>query len=388
MNPALPSDMFALYVHWPFCKAKCPYCDFNSHVRAGVDQARWRQALLTELAHIAGRVGPQRVTSIFFGGGTPSLMPPETVGAVIDTAGTLWGLDPACEITLEANPTSSEAALFRDFRAAGVNRISIGVQSLEDAALNALGREHSADEARATIAMAARIFDRYSFDLIYARPDQTPDAWARELQAATALMGDHVSVYQLTIEPHTQFHTLYHSGRLILPPEDDAARFYDITQEILEGAGLPAYEISNHARMGQESRHNLTYWQYGAYAGIGPGAHGRVKFDGAYHATRTHRAPEMWLERVEAHGHGYEPFAAVDARTQFEEAFMMGLRLRDGVALDALSARIGFDVRNNLNQARIALYKQEGLLELRADSLVPTRAGRLVLTRLTGDLLA
>ncbi|NBX66605.1 MAG: coproporphyrinogen III oxidase [Proteobacteria bacterium] len=375
------SPSIALYVHWPFCKAKCPYCDFNSHVREGVDGKSWQQALLTELRYMAGLLGPRRVTSIFFGGGTPSLMDPLTVEAIIKEADTLWGLEAACEITLEANPTSVEASKFRDFRAAGVNRVSVGVQALRDHDLKALGRMHSVEEAKEAVRIAAATFDRYSFDLIYARPHQTPEDWEVELKEAIEMMGDHASVYQLTIEPGTQFHTLYHSGRLPVPDEDNAAAFYDITQTLLGQAGLPAYEISNHARAGCESRHNLTYWKYGEYAGIGPGAHGRIELDNQRLATRTHRAPEEWLARVERDGHGYHPFESIDTRAQFEERLMMGLRLAEGVAIEALNA-------DWLNLKKIAVLRDEGLLERDQARLVPTLKGRLVLTALNSALLA
>jgi len=371
----------ALYVHWPFCKAKCPYCDFNSHVREGVDQDRWKGTLLSELRHVAALTGPRLVTSVFFGGGTPSLMDAGTVAAILEEAGRLWGLDAQCEITLEANPTSVEAGKFRDFRAAGINRVSIGVQSLRDADLKALGRQHSVAEAKEAVALAAQTFERYSFDLIYARPDQTPGQWEVELQEAMEMMGDHLSVYQLTIEPNTQFFTLYQSKRLQVPNEEDSASFYEITQNMLGEAGMPAYEVSNHARPGQESRHNLTYWRYGEYAGIGPGAHGRIQTSAGLVATRTHRAPEEWLNRVDRDGHGYHPFEVIDERARFEERLMMGLRLSEGVALEGLNPAW-------LNQPKIAMLKAEGLLMPSDARLIPTHAGRLVLTSLNGALLA
>jgi oxygen-independent coproporphyrinogen-3 oxidase len=321
------------------------------------------------------------ITSVFFGGGTPSLMAPATVEALLQEADKLWGLDADCEITLEANPTSVEAQKFKDFKAAGINRVSVGVQALNDADLKALGRMHSVDEAKAAVALAAQTFDRYTFDLIYARPNQTPEQWEAELAEAMGMMGDHLSAYQLTIEPNTQFHTLYHSGRLAIPNEDDAAEFYEITQRMLEGVGMPAYEVSNHAKAGCESRHNLTYWKYGAYAGIGPGAHGRIDINGVRHATRTHRAPEEWLNRVERDGHGYHPFEAIDARAQFEERLMMGLRLAEGIALEGLNTEW-------LDTSKITALQNEGLL-LKSDTrIVPTAAGRLVLTSLNGALLA
>lgn len=378
-NPA--AAPIALYIHWPFCKAKCPYCDFNSHVRDGVDDGRWADALVRELGHMAGLLGPRRVTSVFFGGGTPSLMAPATVARVLDTANTAWGLADGCEITLEANPTSVESGKFRDFRACGVNRVSVGVQSLVAEDLKALGRMHSVDEARAAVKLAAQIFPRFTFDLIYARPAQTVTAWESELREALAMAGDHLSLYQLTIEPGTQFHTLYHSQRLHLPDEQAAYDFYTVTQEMLEAAGMPAYEVSNHARAGCESRHNLTYWRYGEYAGIGPGAHGRIDIAGLRHATRTHRAPEEWLARVERDGHGYHPFEAIDVRAQFEERLMMGLRLREGIALAGLDSA-------GLNLKKAAALRSEGLLENVPDRLVPTAAGRLVLSSLNAALLA
>lgn len=389
----------ALYVHWPFCKAKCPYCDFNSHVREGVDHERWKNALLQELRYIAGQTGPRVVTSVFFGGGTPSLMSPATVEAVLKEADTLWGLDAGCEITLEANPTSVEAGTFPAFKAAGVNRVSVGVQSLRETGLKSLGRMHSVEEAKEAVARAARTFDRYSFDLIYARPAQAPHHWSEELAEAILMAGDHLSVYQLTIEPGTQFHTLHQSGRLAVPDEDTSRSLYEITQMMLSESGLPAYEVSNHARMGQESRHNLTYWRYGEYAGIGPGAHGRLfvtpngvaapptpPHSGApatkpsLVATRTHRAPEEWLNRVGRDGHGYHPFEAIDDRTQFEERLMMGLRLNEGVALDGLNPAW-------LNMDKIKALTDEGLLARSDTHLIPTDAGRLVLTSLSGALL-
>lgn len=375
-----PAPM-ALYVHWPFCKAKCPYCDFNSHVRDGVDDAQWKGALRAEMRHTRALTGPRLITSVFFGGGTPSLMPADTVHGVLDEADRLWGLDPRCEITLEANPTSVEAGKFHDFRAAGVNRVSVGVQSLRDKDLKTLGRMHSVGEAKQAVYLASRVFERYSFDLIYARPGQTSEAWAEELAEALLMAGDHLSVYQLTIEPGTQFHTLYHSKRLQIPDEDTSTNLYEITQSMMMDAGMPAYEVSNHARPGQESRHNLTYWKYGEYAGIGPGAHGRLVRDGQVYATRTHRAPEEWIKRVEKDGHGYHPFEAIGPRDQFEERLMMGLRLREGVAMESLNPAW-------LNMERIAALKAEGLLEQDPARLVPTYAGRMVLTSLNGAIIS
>ena len=300
-TPARDDDAgFGVYVHWPFCASKCPYCDFNSHVRAEIDEARWRAALVRELDHFAALAPGRTVTSIFFGGGTPSLMAPATVAAVIERTANHWRLAGDVEITLEANPTSVEAGRFAGYRDAGVNRVSLGVQSLDDRALGFLGRGHDAAEARAAVAVAHARFPRVSFDLIYARPGQSPAAWRRELAEALQIAGEHLSLYQLTLEPGTAFHARAARGALALPGGDAAAALYDVTQEVLEGAGLPAYEISNHAVPGAESRHNLTYWRSGDYLGVGPGAHGRLTGGGAVLAIAQTRSPERWLAAVEA----------------------------------------------------------------------------------------
>ena len=330
---------FGIYVHWPFCASKCPYCDFNSHVRAGgTDEARFLAAFRRELAHWAARRAGATVTSVFFGGGTPSLMGAGTVGAILDTVASHWRVDPAAEITLEANPSSVEAARFRAYRAAGINRVSLGVQSFDDAELKALGRLHTAAEARAGIAVARETFERFSFDLIYARPRQSPEAWRRELGEALGLAGGHLSLYQLTIEPETPFALLHAAGRLAVPDPDAALALYEITQEITERAGLPAYEISNHAVPGEESRHNLLYWRYGEYVGVGAGAHGRLVLDGRRHAIVTERQPERWAERVEKMGHGALETTPLSAAEQADEALLMGLRLSEGLDLDRLAA--------------------------------------------------
>ena len=291
---------FGVYVHWPFCLSKCPYCDFNSHVRhAAIDEARYVRAFAAEIATTAARVPRRTVSTIFFGGGTPSLMQPATVGAILDAIAKHWPVAPDAEVTLEANPTSVEATRFRGYRTAGVNRVSLGVQALDDDALKSLGRTHTAQEALDAVAIARGAFERYSFDLIYARPGQTPQAWAAELKRALAEAAEHLSLYQLTVEPDTPFHTLHAAGKLTVPDEDTARALYDTTQEVCAAAGLPAYEISNHARPGAECRHNLVYWRAHEYAGIGPGAHGRLDIDGERHATATERRPEAWLMRVE-----------------------------------------------------------------------------------------
>ncbi len=326
-------NRLALYIHWPFCKFKCPYCDFNSHVRERINHPAFRDAYLREMRFYREKTGERHIESIFFGGGTPSLMEPETVAAVIDEAEKLWGLPAKTEITLEANPTSVEAEKLRGFKSAGVNRVSLGVQSLRDQDLKKLGRQHSAAEALAAVKLAGEIFDRYSFDLIYARPGQTPADWKEELSEALGLGAGHMSLYQLTIEEGTQYHTLHQRGELVLPSEDAGADMYELTQEMMNAQGLPSYEISNHARAGEESRHNLVYWRYGDYLGIGPGAHGRLTADGEKWATRAHRAPEAWLQRVNETGHGAHPFDRIDAATQGREALLMGLRLKQGTRL-------------------------------------------------------
>jgi oxygen-independent coproporphyrinogen-3 oxidase len=295
---------FGVYVHWPFCVSKCPYCDFNSHVRSTIDETGWRDALLRDLETQARPFADRRVTSVFFGGGTPSLMAPATVAAVIDRIAALWPLAPDVEITLEANPNSAEVARFRDLRAAGIGRVSIGVQALDDDALRLLGRAHGGDEARRAIAAAAAIFDRFSFDLIYARPGQGLDAWTRELGAALALAGEHLSVYQLTFEPGTRFEQLRRRGDIVPLDDETADAMFDATRAILDAHGLPAYEISNHARPGAASRHNLGYWRYEDYLGVGPGAHGRLTLGGVKYATRAERAPETWMAQVAAAGEG------------------------------------------------------------------------------------
>jgi len=377
------SPGFGLYVHWPFCKAKCPYCDFNSHVRETIDQDRWRGALLAELDHYAAQAAGRRLTSIFFGGGTPSLMPPQTVAAVIERAAQRFAFDPAIEITLEANPTSAEGGAFAGFAAAGVNRLSLGVQALDDASLRFLGRQHSAAEALAAVDLARQAVPRISFDLIYARPGQTPEAWAAELERALAEGTEHLSLYQLTLEENTVFHARARRGELSLPPEAQQAALYEATQATLESRGLPAYEISNHARPGAESRHNLTYWRYGDYVGIGPGAHGRLTLEGTKWALRQHRAPEAWLTAVEAEGHATRTREALGQRAQLEEALLMGLRLAEGVPL----ARLG-PAAAGLEADRLERLAAEGLLDLAGGRLRATAAGRERLDALLGYLLA
>lgn len=354
---------FGVYIHWPFCAQKCPYCDFNSHVRfGGWDEPRYLAAYKQELDHVAGLIanpsdeaGKERtVTSIFFGGGTPSLMKPETVGAILDHIAALWPVAPDAEITLEANPGSVEAARFAGYRTAGVNRVSIGVQSLRDADLKRLGRIHSVEEAKAAVAIAHRTFDRVSFDLIYARPEQSPAAWRTELGEALAMASGHLSLYQLTIEPETRFADLYAKGRLAIPAAEAAHDLYELTQELTAAAGLDQYEISNHARSGEESRHNLLYWRYGEYLGVGPGAHGRLDTPAAHIATVTERNPERWLERVETAGHGIAETETLSPESRTDEMLLMGLRLEEGIDLDRLAGIGGLAPRGDTLSGLIA----------------------------------
>jgi len=378
----------ALYIHWPFCKSKCPYCDFNSHVRERIDEARWRAALLTELDHWAPALKDRELASIFFGGGTPSLMAPTTAAALIERARQHWPATRDLEITLEANPTSVEASRFAELRAAGVNRVSLGVQALDDAALKFLGRGHNADEARAAVKLASRLFDRFSFDLIYARPGQTLAAWRDELAAALAMAGNHLSLYQLTIEPGTAFATAFARGDFRLPDDETQGALYETTQETLAAAGLPAYEISNHARPGEECRHNLVYWRYEDYLGIGPGAHGRLMLGKAKNALKNFRAPETWLGAVERAGEGREETLLLSAPERRDEMLMMGLRLDKGIARAAFRAETGQDFEAALDPVRLADLREAGFLTLDDIGLRATAAGRQRLNAVLGALLA
>ncbi len=372
----LPDAHIALYIHWPFCRSKCPYCDFNSHVATGIEQQRWRAALLTELnAQKAGTEG-RTVTSVFFGGGTPSLMAPATVAALLDAIAECWTLAPDLEVTLEANPTSAEAAGFAALRAAGVNRLSLGVQALNDADLRALGRNHDSAEALAALGLAARTFPRVSFDLIYARPGQTVAAWTAELRQAAALAAGHLSVYQLTLEPGTAFHRLSEQGAFALPEETIAADLYETTQAVLEDAGLPAYEISNHARPGEESRHNLTYWRGGDWLGIGPGAHGRLTRPGGTRlALASLRAPAEWLAAVEGRGCGTLPPEALTPEERLTERLLMGLRLSEGIARAGIRAEFGRDLPELLPARALERLLAGGFLKLDERALAATPAG-------------
>lgn len=352
-------NAFGVYVHWPFCLSKCPYCDFNSHVRhTAIDEERFARAFAREIATTAARAPGRTVTSIFFGGGTPSLMKPQTVGTILDAIGHHWTIDSDVEVSLEANPTSVEATRFAGYRAAGVNRVSLGVQALDDTSLKALGRMHTAREALDAVAIARRSFDRYSFDLIYARPGQSAEAWTQELKVAISEAAEHLSLYQLTIEEGTPFFGLHRAGKLKTPDEDLARALYDVTQDVCAAHGLPSYEISNHARPGAECRHNLVYWRGQEYAGIGPGAHGRLDIGGIRHATATDKRPEAWLTRVEEDGHGIASEDLLDSEQRADEFLLMGLRLAEGIDPQRYAALAG----RPLDPHRIAALKDDGAI--------------------------
>jgi putative oxygen-independent coproporphyrinogen III oxidase len=388
----MTSRPLGVYFHWPFCKSKCPYCDFNSHVRDGVEQARWRRALLAELDHSAREAPDRQVQTLFFGGGTPSLMAPETVAALIERTRTLWDTADDLEITLEANPTSVEADAFGTLAQAGVNRVSLGVQALDAEALRFLGRQHSTGEALAALDIARRHFKRFSFDLIYGRPGQTPEMWADELERALMLAGEHLSLYQLTIERGTRFFTDHARGAFTLPGEEEAAQMFEQTQALLSAAGLPAYEISNHARPGAACRHNLIYWQYQDYVGIGPGAHGRFAIRHAGHdakrATRRTSGPEAWLDSVERTGHGTAETIDVVGQDRVEEALMMGLRLVEGIDRAIFAAAAGADPVEAIGEAKLAPLVKAGFLEVDPTRLTATPAGRQRLNAVLERLIA
>lgn len=385
---------FGIYVHWPFCAAKCPYCDFNSHVRhKPVDQARFLAAFKAEIAHFAARTPERHVTSIFFGGGTPSLMDPETIAGILDAIHWHWPVDPGAEITMEANPQSVEAERFKAYRKTGVNRLSLGVQALNDADLKFLGRLHNVEEALGAIAIARDTFPRLSFDLIYGRPNQTVEAWSEELKRALDYAVDHLSLYQLTIEPETPFWALQESGKLVIPSQDEAAALYQATQHICEEAGLPAYETSNHAVPGAESRHNLIYWHYGEYVGVGPGAHGRLvgANSTSRFATATERNPERWLSLVESHGHGTITDDELLAEEQGDEFLVMGLRLHEGIDLGRYQALSG----RRIDPRRVEDLLGHNMIERLAprtagsnseERVRATRDGAMVLDAVVADL--
>jgi oxygen-independent coproporphyrinogen-3 oxidase len=386
MSFTKPDGDFGVYLHWPFCLSKCPYCDFNSHVRhAAIDETRYLRAFEREIAMTAERTPGRTVSTIFFGGGTPSLMQPSTVGGLLDAIAKHWTVSPGVEVTLEANPTSVEATRFRGYRTAGVNRVSLGVQSLDDTSLKELGRLHTAQEALDAVAIARSIFPRYSFDLIYARPRQTPQQWAGELRRAIAEAAEHLSLYQLTIEPDTPFAALHKAGKIATPGDELGRELYDATQDICAAAGLPAYEISNHARPGAECRHNLVYWRGHEYAGIGPGAHGRLNIDGLRIATETEKRPESWMMRVESLGHGLIVDEALTPGEQSDEYLLMGLRLAEGIEPERYAALSG----RALDEKRIALLQNEGAVETTPSGrLRVTMAGFPVLDAVVADLAA
>jgi len=378
------TEPFGIYVHWPFCAAKCPYCDFNSHVRSSIDESAWTGGIARELEHTASLQGDARpfVRTIFFGGGTPSLMSGRAVDTVLTAIARLWPMANDIEVTLESNPASADAARFADYRAAGVNRLSLGVQALNDTDLKMLGRLHDVAEAKRALDMAQANFDRVSLDLIYARPDQSVAAWREELKEALSFGTEHLSLYQLTIEPATPFATLHRTGALKIPDDDRAAALYETTQEMTEAAGVPAYEISNHARVGAEARHNLLYWRYGAYAGVGPGAHGRLDLDGKRFATATERLPERWRENVQQKGHGLVEMTEIAPDDAAREHLLMNLRLAEGIDLAAYRARWN----RALDAARIVSLVSEGLLTLEDERLTATPRGRLVLNSVIAAL--
>ena len=376
-------DDLALYVHWPFCVSKCPYCDFNSHVREAVDQQLWREALLADLAHEAALTPGMRLQSIFFGGGTPSLMPPETVAAIIQAAERHWGFAPGIEITLEANPSSVEASRFADLADAGVNRVSLGLQALDDDALRFLGRAHGVAEGLAALETAQRAFGRVSFDLIYALPGQSEEQWAAELNRALSFGTGHLSLYQLTIEPGTRFAALAAKGELAATDPDHGAALYELTQEMTRTAGLPAYEISNHARPGEESRHNLAYWRYQSYAGVGPGAHGRR----GRLATQRHRKPENWLKAVGRNGHGLVEETAIAPADAGVEALLMGLRLAEGVELERIERLAERNAAELLDLKAVERLQAQVLIALDGDVLRVRRAGMLLLDAILPEIV-
>jgi putative oxygen-independent coproporphyrinogen III oxidase len=374
---------FGVYVHWPFCLAKCPYCNFNSHVRhSGIDEGRFLAAYLAELTHFASLAPGRGVSSIFFGGGTPSLMGARTLAAILDAIAALWTVAEDAEVTLEANPTSVEAERFAGYRAAGVNRVSLGVQALDDASLKALGRMHTSEEALAALAIAKRHFERVSFDLIYARQGQALQDWRQELARGLGYAEDHLSLYQLTIEPGTPFAARHAAGTLRIPSSARARAFYRLTQELCEAAGLPAYEVSNHAQPGAESRHNLLYWRGHDYAGVGPGAHSRIARGRTKRALAVRKSPEAWLAAVATAGHGLEHDEALSPRESADEYLLMGLRLAEGIDVKRLAAIDG----RILEEARLQALEAQGLLRRTADRLQATQAGRLVLDRLILEL--
>jgi putative oxygen-independent coproporphyrinogen III oxidase len=374
---------FGIYIHWPFCKAKCPYCDFNSHVRhEAVDHMSFAEAITTELSWLEQKSRGKEVTSIFFGGGTPSLMPPKAVTHVLDHIAKLWPVTADAEITLEANPTSVEAENFRGYRTAGVNRVSVGVQSLVEADLKALGRQHSPDEALKAFRLAAKIFPRVSFDLIYARPNQSQAQWREELTRALGEQQGHMSLYQLTIEPETRYQDLFDAGKLTIPDDDEAATLYEITQELTAKHGLSAYEISNHASPGHESKHNLTYWRYGEYAGAGPGAHSRLAAGDNRLGLMSEKHPETWRQMVQTQGHGLSEETVLTPPEQAPEYLLMGLRITEGIDLDRHAKLSGVAI----DPSKIAALENLGMVTRSDRHLMATPRGRPILNAIIREL--
>lgn len=379
----------AIYIHWPFCKKKCPYCDFNSHVKDNINHDRWAKALARQLEKYAAETREKKVSSVFFGGGTPSLMQASTIQQCLSSIRDNWDVCDDLEISMEANPTSSEAEKFLTFKQAGINRLSIGVQSFDDEALKFLGREHNAKEAQETIALAASIFDRFSFDLIYGRPQQTPQQWQKELESALAFKPEHISVYQLTIEQGTAFYTAYNRGEFHMPDGDLEAEFYEVTGKVLSKAGLARYEISNHALLGQECRHNMAYWQYNDYIGVGPGAHGRfVDRQGVRYGTREHNAPDIWLERQLGDENVEHEREVISSEMAFEEMLLMGLRLEKGIRLSDIQDKTGYHLKDKIDPRKLVQMQDEGYITLDHERIVATENGFRTLNSLLSYLLA
>ncbi len=386
---ALNPNSVSVYVHWPYCLSKCPYCDFNSHVRESVNEEQMANALLSEIDHYAELVGKRQVKSIFFGGGTPSLMSAATVDAVINRLSKRFNVDDAIEITLEANPTSVEAGKFADFSTAGVNRVSLGIQAINDPDLKALGREHSVKEALEAIGLSQKYFKRSNFDLIYARMGQSVSDWQGELEQAIEMANGHLSLYQLTIEAGTPFYGKWRSGDLIIPNEDISAEMYELTNQICENAGYQIYEISNYSITGEQSKHNLTYWKYEDYIGIGAGAHGRITCGEQTYATMQNKKPETWLRAVQMNGHATKVMEPLDQKMMAEEMIMMGLRLTEGVGYSDFKNRIGSSLEEFIEASSLDLLKSQGFVSVSSrDRLQLTEKGRPLLNQILGRILA
>jgi oxygen-independent coproporphyrinogen-3 oxidase len=378
---------FGLYIHWPFCLSKCPYCDFNSHVREKIDEKRWEKALLKEMEGLGEKTQGRLLKTVFFGGGTPSLMRPGTVETILSSLSRYWQIDKGLEVTLEANPNSIEASKFKDFRSSGINRVSIGIQSLQDQSLRFLGRSHGRKEALEALKIAQTFFDRFSFDLIYARPDQSLVEWEKELREGLSYAGDHLSLYQLTIEPGTAFHKLYLRGELTLPEGDMAADFYEKTQEIMENKGLPSYEVSNHAAKGQECQHNLLYWRYEDYGALGPGAHGRLNLNGLRRSFKNIKAPELWLEAVEAKGQGVDEEVFLSQEEQFVEMMMMGLRLKEGIQKERIKHLMAKEIDELIPLSVLETLQEEGFIDFSGAMIKATKKGLQCLNAVLAELL-